>query len=781
MSLNTKIVFLVLIIAIISADSIIIFAEGENKIIYSNWIIIFGASIAVSLAVYVVYRQKLKGLHGKTHAAIAIGLSLWLCANITWTVYENVLHIVPPVPSLADAFWLSAYGFFAYHLLSVYKEYREKFNRSVLIGSIIGSILFLGYLISFTASLSVLTTERGIIMFSVIIAYPILNSILTVLAIVILTGFRKEQFWSISWIFESLALLCIVVADSWFALVVLTGLVEQLWISALFLPAHYLVISAGLLWFIKFLIVEHNKDSARLAKQGSRSSSRSTSPPPPSSSASLVSADTASSTSRRRILVVAAIAGAVLSVPLILIIFYSYNNLPLPSGSSTSLHSSTTTASNVMALQPNRTIETITIGALLPLTGTLSSSGETTHEALKVAVEDVNEYFFETNSHVRTQLIVGDTKTSPSSAPESLKSVLGEKEEDVRIIIGPATSAAVQAVKDYADKNGILLVSHSSTAPSLAIAGDNLFRFVPDDTHQGEAIAKKMWNDGVRIVVPMWRSDNYGNELYKSMKENFEKLGGVVVTDGIGYRPYTGQFAASLNRINFIIWDQELKSLNYKVSKAVEAYGADKVGVYLISFDEVVPILIQAQNHPMLDRVKWYGSDGTAHNEAVIRNIEAAKFAVKTNFLNPLAGGGGRIPYYVGILGGAEETEKNENVELLDDKIRKRIGEFHSSYDDYAYDAFWVAALSEAAALKDQGKNSTVTAETNYIDFLKKTFVDIAGSHSGITGKTILNEYGDKKLGYYDFWALGDKDDDDNNNLDFHWVRVGKAQFTSSK
>jgi hypothetical protein len=99
-------------------------------VFYSNWIIVVNASIAVSLAVYAVYRQKLNGLHGKTHAAIAIGLSLWLCANITWTVYENVLDIVPPVPSLADAFWLSAYGFFAYHLLSMYKEYREKFNRS---------------------------------------------------------------------------------------------------------------------------------------------------------------------------------------------------------------------------------------------------------------------------------------------------------------------------------------------------------------------------------------------------------------------------------------------------------------------------------------------------------------------------------------------------------------------------------------------------------------------------------------------------------------------------
>jgi hypothetical protein len=175
MLLNTKIVFLLLIVAIISVDSIIIFAEEESKVFYSNWMIISGASVAVSLAVYVVYRQKLKGLHGKTHAAIAIGLSLWLCANLVWAIYEIVLDIVPPVPSLADAFWLSAYGFFAYHLLSVYKEYREKFNRRVLVASIIGSILFLGYLILFTASVSVLTTERGIIMFSVIIAYPKFN------------------------------------------------------------------------------------------------------------------------------------------------------------------------------------------------------------------------------------------------------------------------------------------------------------------------------------------------------------------------------------------------------------------------------------------------------------------------------------------------------------------------------------------------------------------------------------------------------------------------------
>ena len=45
---------------------------------------------------------------------------------------------------------------------------------------------------------------------------------------------------------------------------------------------------------------------------------------------------------------------------------------------------------------------------------------------------------------------------------------------------------------------------------------------------------------------------------------------------------------------------------------------SDKVGVYLVSYDEVVPILIQAQNHPMLDRVKWYGSDSSGRMKPLL-------------------------------------------------------------------------------------------------------------------------------------------------------------------
>jgi branched-chain amino acid transport system substrate-binding protein len=80
-------------------------------------------------------------------------------------------------------------------------------------------------------------------------------------------------------------------------------------------------------------------------------------------------------------------------------------------------------------------------------------------------------------------------------------------ENGAKIIVGPATSTAVWAAKEYADANDIILLSYASTSPLLSIEGDNLFRLVPDDTYQGKIIAERMINDGIKVIVPLWRGD----------------------------------------------------------------------------------------------------------------------------------------------------------------------------------------------------------------------------------------------------------------------------------
>ena len=106
-----------------------------------------------------------------------MGLVLWLSADIVWAIYQLVLDIVPPMPSAADYLWLCGYGFLSYYLFMTYKEFQKKFNfgKKALVTSIIGNAIFLSYIITLTANLSVLTSSRGIQMFAFVVAYPILK------------------------------------------------------------------------------------------------------------------------------------------------------------------------------------------------------------------------------------------------------------------------------------------------------------------------------------------------------------------------------------------------------------------------------------------------------------------------------------------------------------------------------------------------------------------------------------------------------------------------------
>jgi branched-chain amino acid transport system substrate-binding protein len=373
----------------------------------------------------------------------------------------------------------------------------------------------------------------------------------------------------------------------------------------------------------------------------------------------------------------------------------------------------------------------VVFGALLALTGSGSSMAESGEAALELAVEDVNEYLLSIGSKTRIRLIVEDTKTDPAVALEKLQSLAGK---GIKAVVGPQSSAEVETVKAYADENGILLVSPSSVAPSLAIPDDNVFRFCPDATHQAEAIAKLMWMDGVQVVIPLWRGDVWGDDLAKATKGSFEELGGTVV-DGVRYSPTTEDFAT------------ELEALNSKVSQAIAQYGdVDSVGVYILAFGEVVPIFIQAQNYTPISTVKWYGNSAVALDKELISNTQAAQFAIRAGFPNPT--------YAVG---------KTEKYGLVEDQIQEKIGRPPDNYALAAYDALWVATLSYLA-----------TGRTNDSATLKIALPQTAGSYFGATGWTDLNEAGDRKFGNYDFWAVRE------DNGTFLWERVARYQVDPS-
>ncbi|MGA8917034.1 MAG: ABC transporter substrate-binding protein [Nitrososphaeraceae archaeon] len=685
-------------------NSFIIFADSDSKVIYSNWVLIINSLIAVGLSAIILVKDKDReeGKVGKIEKAnilLAVGLIFWFIANIIWAYYELVLDIVSPVPSLADIFLLSAYGFLICRLTIVYRKIGHTTNKKFLFLIVSGTGLFLIYILNLTLENTETSNFRGLMLFVVTVAYPTLNSILTVLALMILLGIKNERHHFIPWICELVGLLAIVIGDSWFAIIVLTTFVEQLWMSALLLSAHYLLIAGGLIWYLRYVIKWHSKGV-------------------------IFKIATKLKNANPKVL----IASIIFTSSLIFAGLYFTNVFSIFESNSFIINS------NYVISNEDHGKKEFVVGAILPFTGSLSSLGKSVKIALENAENDVNKHFEEMNSSSHFRLLMADSKTSPE---ESLVAIKKLHENGAKIIVGPATSTAVSAVKGYADANNIILISYSSTSPLLSIKGDNLFRLVPDDTYQGKIIAQRMINDGIKVIVPFWRSDIYGNELYNSTKSNFEKLGGKV-EEGINYHPYTGKFATSLHRINFIMWNQDLEKLSGIVSDAVRKYGVHSVGVYIISYDEITPILIQAPLYGMLEKVRWYGSDSIAQNHHITKNVDSAMFAMKTNFTNPL--------YSI-----SNETAESH---ALEKELEKKLHEAGSiTYPAIAYDSYWIAAQS-------LDKNSTIISDKeNFSKSFKELLVETAESFEGMSGRIKLNSAGDRIGGNYDFWIVGkDKD-----------------------
>jgi hypothetical protein len=611
-------------------SSLIFFVKVEDRANNAHWILSITAAVAASIAIAILYQQKRhNGFIEKADLALAIALVLSLCAAVLWAVYEIILEVVPPVPSLADALSITAYAFLSFYVFSTYLRFYKlfHFSKKPLIAAVIASGIFLFFIISYTVSLAELSSSRGIAIFSVILAYPVLDAIIMVPSFLIVVNYRKEPQWFTPWICKSAGILLVVIADSWFALFVVTSLTNELWPSAMIFAASRVIIAAGLLWSIVYLVTQQTTVNRNTSSSDDFNSSVRI---PSTEFDKSIRPEKARSSNLTFVAIAVLsvfsaifIIGTVLSSSSIL----SLNQLHLSVGRSDIV---------TQELQEHSSSgDTVRFGALLPITGVSSSSGKSTEAALSMALNDVNVNFSKSNSSLRYELVVHDTESDPTVSLEKLRLLA---KEGIRIVIGPATSAELKATKDFADKNDIILFSPSSTAPSLAVEGDNVFRLVPDDSHQAKAISKMMWDQGIRLVVPFWRDDVYGSELMQAVRANFQALGGEFdkYAEKLGYAPRTGHLAASLHRINFIMWDNALKVLESRLQSTISQYGIDKVGVYMVSLDEVTPIFIQAYSHPVLSKVKWYGSDGSALNDALVRNYESAFFAVNTSFYNPI-------------------------------------------------------------------------------------------------------------------------------------------------
>jgi branched-chain amino acid transport system substrate-binding protein len=370
----------------------------------------------------------------------------------------------------------------------------------------------------------------------------------------------------------------------------------------------------------------------------------------------------------------------------------------------------------------------LVFGALLSLTGEWSTLGQASKAALELATADINAHLAATGSAVRIRFIIEDTRLDP---PTALAQVQAMAAQGVRIVVGPQSSAEVRVLKPWVDANGVVLISQGSTASSLALAGDNVFRLVPDDVREAEALVTLLAADGVRAVVPTWRTDDGNIGLHDSVRRLLEAAGGVIAA-GVSYDPDTTDFGgvAAL--------------LGAQVRDTVTQYGAGATAVYLAAFDEVVGIFRVAQHDPVLSSVNWYGSDGVAQSDVLLGDAEAARFAALVSYPNPLLG--------------LDDSDRSR-WQPVADRITAQTGREPDAFGLAAYDAAWIATLAQVAA-GDAADEAT----------LRDAVMQSANGYDGITGRTMLNAAGDRATGSFDFWAI--RDDGGVSR----WVRVARYE-----
>ena len=340
----------------------------------------------------------------------------------------------------------------------------------------------------------------------------------------------------------------------------------------------------------------------------------------------------------------------------------------------------------------------VVVGGLFPLTGEISSGGAEGKAAIELGIRDFNSYLRAQGAGWQLVMVAENTATDPAVALTKIKAL---HEKGITTILGPMASANVERVKDYADHNDMLVLSCCSSAPELAIAGDSVYRLVPDDMGTGAAVGKLLADSGIEVLVPIWRGETLGDGIWKSVTHDFESRGGVVHA-GVRYSPVTQDLLL------------EVAVLNKYVRETVNHYGANKVAVMMISFDESVRLARAASLFDTLDDVRWFASESVSLTDSLTNDRTASGFAGMVNLTMA------RIA-----------TIHGEQYERVTATLAEELGWDPHAIAYPAYDSVWLV-----------GKSIIESNSTNATE-IRGVLPAVAAGYSGALHSTKLNDAGD--------------------------------------
>ncbi|TDD09946.1 amino acid ABC transporter substrate-binding protein [Nonomuraea deserti] len=372
---------------------------------------------------------------------------------------------------------------------------------------------------------------------------------------------------------------------------------------------------------------------------------------------------------------------------------------------------------------------TLTLGTVLPQTGSLAFLGPPEFAGVDQAVKEINDAGGVLGKPVKTiHTDSGDTTTNIAS--QSVDKLLAQK---VDAIVGAASSSVSESIIDKVTGAGVVQFSPANTSDAFTTIKDNglYFRTAPPDRLQGRVLGDLIAADGNDTIGILAMQDSYGSGLADQVTKTAEAAGASVV-ERVDYDPKAPEFSADVARI---------KAKNPKA-------------VVLIGFEEGAKVIAELVKQGLsADKVKWYMVDGNMSNTNYVKMPKGTLTGVK-----------GTIP-------GAEAP----------DDFRKKLKKLDAELDDFtysaeSYDAANLIALAAEAAKDDSGASiAGKLAEVSKGGEKCKIFKECAAllkegkdiDYDGVSGPVEFNDAGDPAVATIGIYQYGENNTYDTKALEY--------------
>ena len=177
--------------------------------------------------------------------------------------------------------------------------------------------------------------------------------------------------------------------------------------------------------------------------------------------------------------------------------------------------------------------DTIKVGANFELTGNVANYGNATIEGLQLAIDEANEAGGINGKKI--ELVSVDDKSEAAESINAATKLISD--DDVKVIVGPATTGLVLAETQTATDAKVPIIAPCATSPEATVENGKVkpyvFRSCFIDPQQGEVMATFAAKElkAKTAVIYVDNSSDYSKNLAQVFKEKFEAAGGKVVME----------------------------------------------------------------------------------------------------------------------------------------------------------------------------------------------------------------------------------------------------------